>query len=158
MRSTVAAHARRHIVGYVALFVALSGTSYAAATRISGSQLKNRSVAGIKLKKHTISGTEINARRLGTVPQAAFANRSLVQKAFEARGLEPNVVLTALDANVIKTYVELGLGVGILAKMAFDPKRDRPLVDPSPNMREKPPYPAGDCLGLVRPHQHVDNG
>ena len=54
----------------------------------------------------------------------AFANRSLVQKAFENRGLEPNVVLTALDSDVIKTYVELGLGVGILAKMAFDPKRD----------------------------------
>ncbi|MGE5130901.1 MAG: HTH-type transcriptional regulator CysB [Sphingomonadaceae bacterium] len=57
----------------------------------------------------------------------AFANRSLVQKAFEDRGLAPNVVLTALDADVIKTYVELGLGVGILAKMAFDAKRDRPL-------------------------------
>ena len=57
----------------------------------------------------------------------AFANRSLVQKAFEARGLQPNVVLTALDADVIKTYVELGLGVGVLAKMAFDSKRDRTL-------------------------------
>jgi len=57
----------------------------------------------------------------------AFANRSLVQKAFEARDLQPNVVLTALDADVIKTYVELGLGVGILAKMAFDAKRDRTL-------------------------------
>jgi LysR family cys regulon transcriptional activator len=57
----------------------------------------------------------------------AFANRSLVQKAFEAKGLQPNVVLTALDADVIKTYVELGLGVGILAKMAFDARRDAPL-------------------------------
>ena len=57
----------------------------------------------------------------------AFANRSLVEKAFEAKGLEANVVLTALDSDVIKTYVELGLGVGILAKMAFDPKRDRDL-------------------------------
>ena len=57
----------------------------------------------------------------------AFANRSLVQKAFETHGLHPNVVLTALDADVIKTYVELGLGVGVLAKMAFDPKRDRTL-------------------------------
>src|SRR5918911_3033226 len=55
----------------------------------------------------------------------AFANRSLVEKAFETRGLEPNVVLTALDSDVIKTYVELGLGVGILAKMAFDAARDR---------------------------------
>jgi LysR family cys regulon transcriptional activator len=57
----------------------------------------------------------------------AFANRSLVEKAFETKGLQPDVVLTALDADVIKTYVELGLGVGILAKMAFDPKRDAPL-------------------------------
>jgi LysR family cys regulon transcriptional activator len=54
----------------------------------------------------------------------AFANRSLVQKAFEGRGLKPHVVLSAQDSDVIKTYVELGLGVGILAKMAFDPKRD----------------------------------
>jgi LysR family cys regulon transcriptional activator len=57
----------------------------------------------------------------------AFANRSLVEKAFESRGLKANVVLTALDSDVIKTYVELGLGVGILAKMAFDPERDRSL-------------------------------
>jgi LysR family cys regulon transcriptional activator len=57
----------------------------------------------------------------------AFANRSLVQKAFETRGLAPHVVLSAQDSDVIKTYVELGLGVGILAKMAFDPKRDRTL-------------------------------
>jgi LysR family cys regulon transcriptional activator len=54
----------------------------------------------------------------------AFANRSLIQKAFESRGLKPHVVLSAQDSDVIKTYVELGLGVGILAKMAFDPKRD----------------------------------
>jgi LysR family transcriptional regulator, cys regulon transcriptional activator len=57
----------------------------------------------------------------------AFANRALVQKAFEAKDLSPNVVLTALDADVIKTYVELGLGVGIMARMAFDPRRDRAL-------------------------------
>ncbi len=54
----------------------------------------------------------------------AFANRSLVQTAFERRGLSPNVVLAALDADVIKTYVELGLGVGIMASMAFDARRD----------------------------------
>ena len=57
----------------------------------------------------------------------AYANRSLVNRAFEQRGLKPNVVLTAFDADVIKTYVELGLGVGILGKMAFDEKRDRNL-------------------------------
>ncbi len=58
----------------------------------------------------------------------AFTGRSKINQAFEARGLEPNVVLTAIDSDVIKTYVELGLGVGILAKMAYDPQRDAPLV------------------------------
>ena len=57
----------------------------------------------------------------------AFAGRSLINKAFEKRGLAPNVVLTALDSDVIKTYVELGLGIGILATMGFDPKRDKGL-------------------------------
>jgi LysR family cys regulon transcriptional activator len=57
----------------------------------------------------------------------AFAGRTVTHRAFEARGLAPHVVLTALDSDVIKTYVELGLGVGILARMAFDPRRDRAL-------------------------------
>ncbi len=57
----------------------------------------------------------------------AFAGRSLINKAFEARGLKPNVVLTALDSDVIKTYVELGLGIGLLAKIAFDGERDKNL-------------------------------
>lgn len=57
----------------------------------------------------------------------AYANRSLVSRSFAQRGLAPEIVLTAFDSDVIKTYVELGLGVGILARMAFDPKRDRGL-------------------------------
>ena len=54
----------------------------------------------------------------------AFTGRSAINAAFAARGLVPNVVLTALDSDVIKTYVELGMGVGIVAKMAFDPRKD----------------------------------
>ncbi|MGZ8212440.1 MAG: CysB family HTH-type transcriptional regulator [Burkholderiales bacterium] len=54
----------------------------------------------------------------------AFNAGSAVGKAFEARGIKTNVALTAVDADVIKGYVELGVGVGILAKMAFDPARD----------------------------------
>ena len=54
----------------------------------------------------------------------AFTGRSKINDAFSKRGLTPNVVLTAIDADVIKTYVELGLGVGIVAMMAYDPKRD----------------------------------
>ena len=54
----------------------------------------------------------------------SFTGRSAINAAFAAKGLEPNVVLTALDADVIKTYVELGMGVGIVAQMAYDPTRD----------------------------------
>ena len=57
----------------------------------------------------------------------AFTGRSTMQRAFESLGLSADVVLTAIDADVIKTYVELGLGVGIIAQMAFDPKRDKAL-------------------------------
>ncbi len=54
----------------------------------------------------------------------AFTGRSRINQAFADKGLKPNVVLTAIDADVIKTYVELGLGIGIVAMMAYDPKRD----------------------------------
>ena len=54
----------------------------------------------------------------------AFTGRTQANAAFAARGLAPTVVLTALDADVIKTYVELGMGVGIVAQMAYDPRRD----------------------------------
>ena len=54
----------------------------------------------------------------------AFSGDSPIRRAFDARGIRPEVALTAVDADVIKAYVELGLGVGILAKMAFDPARD----------------------------------
>jgi len=54
----------------------------------------------------------------------AFTGDSPVKHAFDQKRLAPNVVLTAIDADVIKAYVEMGLGVGILAKMAFDPARD----------------------------------
>jgi LysR family cys regulon transcriptional activator len=57
----------------------------------------------------------------------AFTGRSHIDQAFAAKGLKMDVVLTAIDADVIKTYVELGLGVGIIAAMAYDEKRDRGL-------------------------------
>jgi LysR family cys regulon transcriptional activator len=78
--------------------------------------------------KHPLLKGALTLERIAEHPivtyDFAFANRSLVQKAFENRGLTPHVVLSAQDSDVIKTYVELGLGIGILARMAFDPKRD----------------------------------
>ena len=58
----------------------------------------------------------------------AFSGRSRINRAFERAGLSPNVVLAAIDADVIKTYVSLGLGLGIIARMAYDPARDTGLV------------------------------
>jgi LysR family cys regulon transcriptional activator len=57
-----------------------------------------------------------------------FTGRSKLDQAFAAHGLRPDVVLTAADADVIKTYVRLGLGVGIVADMAYDAGEDSDLV------------------------------
>ena len=56
-----------------------------------------------------------------------FIGRSRVYRAFEARGIAPNLVLSAIDSDVIKAYVELDLGIAIVAKAAYDPRRDRAL-------------------------------
>lgn len=53
-----------------------------------------------------------------------FTGRSIIDRAFAAAGLSPDVAMSAMDADVIKTYVELGLGVGIVASMAFQPGRE----------------------------------
>ncbi|MDZ7684358.1 MAG: HTH-type transcriptional regulator CysB [Gammaproteobacteria bacterium] len=57
-----------------------------------------------------------------------FTGRSKLDEAFNRKGLEAKVVFTATDADVIKTYVKLGLGIGILAQMAYDPEEDDGLV------------------------------
>ncbi|MDP2227752.1 MAG: LysR substrate-binding domain-containing protein, partial [Moraxellaceae bacterium] len=53
-----------------------------------------------------------------------FTGRSKLDEAFKQAGLTPHVVFTATDADVIKTYVRLGLGIGIIAHMAFDASTD----------------------------------
>ena len=58
----------------------------------------------------------------------SFSGPSSLHDIFAKEGLVPNVVLTARDADVIKTYVRLGLGIGIVASMAIDPKDDADLV------------------------------
>ncbi len=57
-----------------------------------------------------------------------FTGRSRLDAAFSEAGLSPHVVLTATDTDVIKTYVRLGLGVGIIARMALDHDKDTDLV------------------------------
>jgi LysR family cys regulon transcriptional activator len=57
-----------------------------------------------------------------------FTGRSQLDLAFERANLHPQLALTAVDADVIKTYVRLGLGIGIVARMAYDPAVDADLV------------------------------
>jgi len=59
---------------------------------------------------------------------SAFAGRARIDQAFAQRQIVPDIVLEAIDADVIKTYVEAGFGVGILAGIAYDPERDRELA------------------------------
>jgi LysR family cys regulon transcriptional activator len=56
-----------------------------------------------------------------------FTGRPAIDATFAKAGLAPDIVMAALDADVIKTYVELGLGIGILASMAFEAERDKGL-------------------------------
>ena len=74
------------------------------------------------------SGAELTLEALAEWPLVTyvfgFTGRSKLDDAFSNRGLSPKVVFTAADADVIKTYVRLGLGVGIVAHMAVDPEMD----------------------------------
>lgn len=79
------------------------------------------------LKKSPLSLAELARWPLITY-DPAFAGRSRINRAFERAGLAPNIVLTAIDADVIKTYVGLGLGIGIIAHQAYDPARDTDFV------------------------------
>lgn len=78
-----------------------------------------------------LNGEPLTLARLAQFPiityGAGYTGRLHIDEAFEAAGIEFDLVLTAMDADVVKTYVELGLGVGIVASIAFDEQRDREL-------------------------------
>jgi LysR family transcriptional regulator, cys regulon transcriptional activator len=78
------------------------------------------------LKSKSVTLEEIAAYPLITY-DSAFTGRAKIDHAFSIRNLKPDILLEAIDADVIKTYVELGMGVGIIAGMAFDEERDKEL-------------------------------
>lgn len=88
------------------------------------------------LKSKSITLEELAAYPIITY-DSAFAGRNKIDHAFNLRNLKPDILLEAIDADVIKTYVELGMGVGIIAGMAFDAERDK-------NLRA---IPAGHLFG-----------
>jgi LysR family cys regulon transcriptional activator len=59
--------------------------------------------------------------------QEGFTGRIKIDETFQAQGLSLDIAISALDSDVIKTYVELGLGVGIIASMAYNPAKDNGL-------------------------------
>lgn len=89
------------------------------------------------LRLKTVSLDEIAKFPLITYDNA-FAGRNKIDQAFALRQIKPDILLEAIDADVIKTYVELGMGVGIIAGMAFDAERDK-------NLRS---IPVGDLFGM----------
>ncbi len=82
-------------------------------------------------KHPLLDGQALTLQRLARFPlvtyDAGYTGRSHIDEAFAREGLKPSIVLTAMDADVIKTYAELDLGVGIVASIAFDEERDRNL-------------------------------
>ncbi|WP_431259936.1 CysB family HTH-type transcriptional regulator [Roseateles chitinivorans] len=86
---------------------------------------------GHPLEAEAAAGTVLTLERIAEFPvityETGYTGRSHIDEAFATAGLDLNVVLVAMDADVIKTYVELGLGVGIVAAIAYDEERDRHL-------------------------------
>jgi LysR family transcriptional regulator, cys regulon transcriptional activator len=79
------------------------------------------------LKEKRLTLARLAAYPLLTLDQS-FPGGAAVMHAFGNAGIEPNIVLSAIDADVIKTYVELGLGIAILPSIAYEPSRDRRLA------------------------------
>lgn len=100
---------------------------------------------------HPLQGLgEITLEALADYPiityHEGFTGRAHVDKAFADAGIVPDIVLSAIDADVIKTYVGLGLGVGIVASMAYDAAQDRSLdLLPAPHL-----FPANTTRLAVR--------
>lgn len=83
-------------------------------------------------REHPLTSGEISLARLTTFPlltySPGFTGRSTIEKAFSQAGLEPDIVLSAADSDIIKTYVRLGLGVGIIAGTAYEADNDSDLI------------------------------
>ena len=78
----------------------------------------------------------------------AFSGRTTIDDVFAGSSIVPDIVLEAIDADVIKTYVDVGLGIGIIAGMAFDPRRDKGLVG----------LPAGHLFGTHTTRVAIKSG
>ncbi len=83
-------------------------------------------------KGHPLTEADLSLQRLATEPiltySPGFTGRTAIEKAFVDQALNPDIILAAADSDVIKTYVRLGLGVGIIAQTSYEPRQDSDLV------------------------------
>ena len=81
---------------------------------------------------HPLIEGKLSLRRIADYPiltySPGFTGRSQIERAFNEADLLPDIVLAAADSDVIKTYVRLGLGVGIIAQTSYEPAKDVDLV------------------------------
>lgn len=111
--------------------------------------------------QHPLSAGDISLERLASFPiltySFGFTGRSNIESAFNNAGLGLDIALAAADTDVIKTYVRLGMGVGLIAAMAYEPLTDQDLVmrDLShliPSSRTKIAYLKHNYLPLYSQH------
>jgi DNA-binding transcriptional LysR family regulator len=88
--------------------------------------------AAVMPQGHPLATGEISRERLAAFPiltySFGYTGRSMIERVFKDKGLELDIILAAADTDVIKTYVRLGLGVGLIAGMAYDEVADQDLV------------------------------
>lgn len=88
--------------------------------------------AAVVPANHPLAHSPLTLARLTEFPiltySFGFTGRSNIEKAFTDAGLELDITLAAADTDVIKTYVRLGMGIGLIARMAYDPVIDRDLT------------------------------
>jgi len=110
---------------------------------------------------HPLSAGDISLERLASFPiltySFGYTGRSNIESAFKNADLELDIILAAADTDVIKTYVRLGMGVGLIAGMAYDPLSDQDLIarDLShliPRSRTKIAYLKHNYLPLYSQH------
>ena len=111
--------------------------------------------------QHPLSQGDISLERLAEFPiltyNLGYTGRSNIESAFRNKGLELDIVLAAADSDVIKTYVRLGLGVGLISGMAYDPLTDMDLISRNlshliPSSRTKIAYLKHNYLPLYTQH------
>lgn len=117
--------------------------------------------SAVVTQNHPLSEGDISLERLASYPiltySFGFTGRSNIETAFKNTNMELDIILAAADTDVIKTYVRLGMGVGIIAGMAYDPAMDQDLVarDLShliPSSRTKIAYLKNNYLPLYTQH------